>query len=51
MNNEELKKKICDIIAPYVSEICRYTSWTHEYDHNDEVREFIKKWNTRVEVE
>ena len=27
------------------------TSWTYEYDHNDEVKEFIKKWNTRVEVE
>ena len=26
------------------------TSWTHEYEHNDEVREFIKKWNTRMEV-
>lgn len=26
------------------------TSWTHEYDHNDEVKEFIKKWNTRMGV-
>lgn len=23
------------------------TSWTEIYDHNDEIREFIKLWNTR----
>ena len=23
------------------------TSWTYSYDHNDEVRKFVKKWNTR----
>lgn len=27
------------------------TSWTHFYDHNDEVRKFVEKWNTRCEGE